>query len=288
MPGYQPLDHVFLKFVPFEGTVPAGFRAEFTGALVSTSFKHSDQPNTMMARDVKTSYPVVNEDYFEYVSVLKSIDAARGSFVMVELGAGYGAWIVTAYKAIRQLKEKKDLSVFLVGVEADPVHYQMMHEHFRTNGLDPQNHRLIQAAVTDHEGGVWFTTGSPHEWWGQAVVTGPDYPGHQYPDQKNVEVRAITLESILRPLASVDLLDLDIQGEEFKALSSAPELLREKAKRLHIGTHSHEIEEKLRELLRGPEWTCEFDFPCGSTQETAYGRIDFIDGVQAWRKNRPG
>ena len=283
----QPLDPVFLKFTPFEGVVPAGFRAEFTGALVSTSFKDSDRPNTMMPRSITTAYPTANEDYFEYVSVLKSINSARGSFVMAELGAGYGAWIVTAYKAIRQLKEKKDLSVFLVGVEADPAHFRMMHEHFRINGLDPRDHLLVQAAVTDHDGEVWFTTGSPREWWGQAVVNGPDYPGHQYPDQKNIAVKAVTLEFDSPPpgIGGSTRSGHPGRGVQGAFLRSGVDWGKGQAP-----SYRNPFPRNRGKSARIAPWSrvvCEADFPCGGTQETTYGRVDFTDGVQAWRNNRP-
>ncbi len=279
-------DPIFEEFTLFEGVVPAGFRPEFTGALVSTSFTGNDDPTTQKERYAKTNYPSPSETMLEYLSILKSIKTAHETFIMVELGAGYGRWIVTAAKAIQQNKSKTGLSYFLIGVEADPTHFSMMKEHFRNNEISTESNRLIQAAVTERDGEIWFTTGSPNEWWGQAIVKNPEHVGNQYPDQKNIQVKAVSLETILRPLSSVDLLDLDVQGEEFKVLSSGSNLLGEKVKRLHIGTHNHEIEENLRKLLRGLGWICEEDFPCHSTQDTVYGRIGFVDGVQAWVKSK--
>ena len=48
---------------------------------------------------------------------------------------------------------------------------------------------------------------------------------------------------------SKQMIDFDIQGEELKAIAAAIEQLEAKAKLLHIGTHSQEIEQGLRELL---------------------------------------
>jgi FkbM family methyltransferase len=279
-------DPIFLHFDLFEGIVPAGFNVECTGALVSTAFKGQDDPATRTERYIKTSYPPAGEDLFEYLSVLKSINAARDKFVMVELGAGYGRWLVTAAKAIQRRKAKGNLPFYLVGVEADPVHFQMMTEHFQNNGIVPEARRLVQAAVTKRAGESWFTTGSPHIWWGQAIVESRHYSGYQYPDQKTIQVQSVTLASILQPLDSVDLIDLDIQGEEFNVLSSALEILDAKVKRLHIGTHSRPAEQNLRKMMRRLGWTSEHDYPYDNECDTPFGRIAFIDGIQTWINNK--
>jgi FkbM family methyltransferase len=275
-------DPIFHNFELFEGSVPAGFTVEITGALVSTNFKGMEDSEAQKERYVKTRYPSLNEDFFEYLSIFKAVSAARGKFVMVELGAGYGRWVVTAAKAIQRRKSPDPLSCFLVGVEADPTHFRMMTEHCRNNGIDPGDCRLIQAAVTDHRDGSWFTTGSPHIWWGQAVVPSNAYIGKQYPDQRNIRVDSIMLDDILQPLDSVDLIDMDVQGEEFNVLSSSPDALHAKVKRLHIGTHSRAVEKNIRKLMRRLRWTCEYDFPGERENRTPFGRMAFIDGIQTW------
>ena len=39
-------------------------------------------------------YPDFCEEYFEWIDVLESVLAADQQFVMIELGAGYGRWLV--------------------------------------------------------------------------------------------------------------------------------------------------------------------------------------------------
>jgi hypothetical protein len=78
------------------------------------------------------------------------------------------------------------------------------------------------------------------------------------------------------------LIDLDVQGEELKVISSVVESIHQKVKRLHIGTHDHDIERGLRELLSKTGWECRADFQCLTTNETPWGPVPFVDGVQSW------
>jgi hypothetical protein len=59
-----------------------------------------------------------------------------------------------------------------------------------------------------------------------------------------------------------------------------------KVRRVYVGTHNREVEARLRALFRGLGWTSVYDFPGGGTSETAWGRIMFEDGVQAWLNPR--
>ena len=88
----------------------------------------------------------MNEEYFEWIDLLRAVAEPRDSFTMLELGAGWGRWLVDAWSALR-LSNKENLAIKLIGVEAEPQHFVWMQQHFRSNGLDPYQHRLIEAAV---------------------------------------------------------------------------------------------------------------------------------------------
>ncbi len=64
---------------------------------------------------------------------------------MVDLGAGFGRWLVKGATAVRQCHG--DLPIRLIGVEAEPTHFEWLKQHFNDNGLDPAQHELIEAAV---------------------------------------------------------------------------------------------------------------------------------------------
>src|SRR5262249_6661140 len=157
-------------------------------------------------------------------------------------------------------------------VEAEPSHFRWMREVFKDNGLDPRQHRLIEAAVSDKDGEVVFHVGNPQEWWGQRFAAGdkPDSPetlvqrlrrlgarflgmtGPAGPAKTGLRrVRAVTLNNLLADLGTIDLIDSDIQGEEAMVFESAAALVDAQVKRVHVATHDPDGEERLRALFRG-------------------------------------
>jgi FkbM family methyltransferase len=220
-------------------------------------------------------YPGFDEEYLEWIDVLETAIAAAQSFTIIELGAGYGRWLVRAALAVRRYHG--DLPLRLIGVEAEPTHFRWLREHLRDNGIDPDAHELIEAAVDEKDGEVLFHVGKPNQWYGQAIAKNSEAT-----NESILKVRALSLNTILRPLDSVDLIDLDVQGAEFIVLRSAITALNEKVKRIHIGTHRHDIELELRTLFRHCGWYMLNDYPSQSTQATPWGPIVFGDGVQTW------
>jgi FkbM family methyltransferase len=246
---------------------------------------------------VSCPYPAVDEDVFAWIDLLESVQAARGSFRMIELGAGFGIWSMRGMLAALQ----KGLPCRACAVEAEPTHFRWLVDSFRRNGLNPDEHRLIHAAVAERPGSAWFYfdtpwySASPRTWWGQAVVQdedgidGPDgsiYEGQPVMRTKYgcraVEVPTVTVEALLAEIGSVDFIHVDLQGAELEALRPAMEALDQRVGRINIGTHSSEIEDGLRALFRSHGWKCVADYSLGSSADTPYGRISFVDGVQGW------
>ena len=95
------------------------------------------------------STPVPVDDWFhaetiEYVGLLKSVLTATERYVALELGAGWGPWLISGATAARR-RGIKDIR--LHGVEGDPEHFASMQTHFRDNGFDPAAYRLDNAAI---------------------------------------------------------------------------------------------------------------------------------------------
>lgn len=255
--------------------MPPGFHVTWVGSLIRAAFDGGTEGGGVPLE------PLVNEEWFEWHSLVSSIDAAQDRFVCVELGAGYGRWAVSGAVAARRL----GLPFYLVCVEAEPSHFAMLRQHFLDNDIDPEQHRLIQAAVSQEDGPVWFTVGQPVDWWGQSILPAQNYG---YGDISDVEVQSvsgISLTTALDGIDRVDLIDMDIQGAEADVVESSLALIRDRVKRLHIGTHNPEVEARLRAALTGdfePVW----DFPSGQTVDTPVGHVEFQDGVQAWINKR--
>jgi len=258
---------VFYRFPPVRRQAPAGFRVNFLGVRTREAFftQWGDR------RRSTTDYPDFDEEYFEWIDLLEAVAHAEGQFTMLELGAGFGYWLANAAAA---LKQSTNLPYALVGVEAEPTHFRWMKENLIENQVDLSQCRLIEAAVADRDGTIGFHVGeTPHggpaDWYGQKIG-GP------------TDVRAVSLNTLLCSLDNVDLIDLDVEGAEQRILEAAGTEINAKVKRIHIETHSHEVEAGLRSLFTELGWVNLRDYPCQSETETEWGRVAFQGGVQSW------
>jgi len=257
--------------------------------------------------------PAVDEEYFEWIDVLESIrdyasgHAARRPYVFAELGAGFGRWSVNAVRALRQACAG-DCEYVLCAVEADRQHFEWLKQNLRDNDIDPDRQLLFNAPLTGDGRRVSFLTGSYGREYGQAVINDQfafhlrasgRVPGfgrmllhwiaplrRRYvplEDKFVQKLKSATLEEVLQKAPPVvDIADLDLQGMEAEVVEAALPALDERVMRLHIGTHSLEVEERLRKCLHGAGWGLLRDFSCLGRRETPYGPVAFGDGVQSW------
>lgn len=240
--------------------------------------------------------PGPNDSLFEWIEVLDAVFHAQRQFTMIELGCGFARWIVTASIALRQ---RNDLPSTFIGVEAEPSHFRWAKRHIRDNGLDLAHVNLIQAAVGPADGVASFFTGSADAWYGQSLAEGAPPTRKWKRLQRRLlrrpselmdtvsRVNVISLDRILDPLDHVDLIHADVQGAELAVFAAAARQVHAKVARVHIGTHSEQIEAGLRELFGRLGWRNRNDYSLGRSHETPYGQIDFrSDGVQTWLNPR--
>jgi hypothetical protein len=122
------------------------------------------------SRGLATFAVDLDEGLFEWIDLLEAIDSAKESFTMIELGAGYGRWLVAGAVAAWRVR---NLHVHLVGVEAEHRHFEMIRQHFFDNDLDPNAHTLFEAAISESDGPVHFVHGHSREWCGQPILPKP-------------------------------------------------------------------------------------------------------------------
>jgi FkbM family methyltransferase len=220
----------------------------------------------------------------EWEATLDAIEDANGRLTMIELGAGFGRWTVNAAVAVRRYRP--NLKHRFIAVEAEPTHYHWLKQHTRANGLRRWSRagtcKLLQAAVSRETGREHFFFGNPLDWYGQALVR----PENEGADAPVTEVRTVTLSSLLRPLKRVDLIDLDVQGVELEVLAEAATMLGP-VRRIHVETHSHEIDEKLPDVIKhaAGSWQQEIAIPLGARRPTPLGEAYYVGGVQLWRND---
>ena len=292
LPGHHP---VIQKIRPWSGQVSKDTQVDFLGVKTRISYFEGLKSNE------NSSPPPFDEEYFEWVDLLESVTAAQGDFRMMELGAGYGRWLVRAAFACRLFG---NLPCKLIGVEAEPTHFEWISQHFTDNDLDPADHVLLKGAVSTKDGAAQFLVGNAERWYGQRIAHVEDlWQGVKQPlklimsrSRKDESapplryrferVRTFGLTTLLTSFQRVDLVDLDVQGSELEVLAAAAASVNTRVKRVHIGTHSRKVEVGLRTLFKGLGWLCVFDFPGQGKRETPWGRIDFQDGVQSWTNPR--
>lgn len=235
----------------------------------------------------ESKLPSLDDEIFQWKSLAAAIREASHQFVMIELGAGYGRWCVNAHKLLEKLNP---IPAKFVAVEAEPTHFSWIRPHFKRNGLNLKNCLLYQKSVSAKKQLVEFAIGKPSEWYGQAITSKKIGLSEKlqyffrkpYLKEDHKLMETITLNKILKKLKFVDLLDMDIQGEEFNLLSASVPRLTKQVKRMYIATHGVEIENNLRNLFNSLGWVNEADYSLQKSVETEYGVVQFCDGVQIW------
>jgi FkbM family methyltransferase len=272
------------------------FWVDYIGSKIARRFHNVE---FVTEDESKSNIPLLDEEYFEWVDILQAASEAKGRFVVVELGAGYGRWAARACLAARQ-RGVIDINAILV--EAEPVHAEWSAQHMRNNGID--NFRVFQAAIGPSVGKTQFVvempdqngaSSAPDAWYGQALnwtdeshhrSTGRIYHGFPVIDNGTgwgtINVSVLPLDQIIEGIGQVDIIDMDIQGAEGDVVEASIDLMSDRVRRVHIGTHSHEVEDRIRKIMTEAGWHKVWDFSCGATSITPYGAVAFQDGVQSW------
>lgn len=266
-------DPIFAEFQAVAVEADGASVYDFLGVGTQTRFKKGWEK---FAPDAGTTYrpklPVLNEHYLDWVVVLESVARARGTYRVVELGAGWGTWSSAALAACRQNPDI--VSVEAVAVEADLTHWNWMKDHFARNRFPADGVHLIHGAVGAGSGEISFPViDNPEEDYGASTR---NRSAAEY-----VTVRAYTIGEILDRLTGpADFMHVDIQGVEYDVLPAAMDLLNDRVKAVLVGTHiSSEHHHSMVKLFTEAGWRIRMNFERGRYCETPYGGIQLGDGV---------
>jgi FkbM family methyltransferase len=222
----------------------------------------------------------------EWVGTLRSVLAAkageRSEFNIMELGAGWGPWLVAGVFAARQQGFCK---FHLTGVEGSKDHVKFLRQHLTNNGIDPGDHDIRHGVVGAKSELMYFPIlTTPNHEWGAAPVTREKLPP-KFKKSDYETVQAVSLNDLLTSDRRIDLLHVDIQGGELDTLAAAKASLNQKVAYVVIGTHGRGIEEGLFKLFAELKWWCEIETPCEVAQDFGgtYGMVLQWDGCQVWR-----
>ncbi|MCE9534115.1 MAG: FkbM family methyltransferase [Planctomycetes bacterium] len=267
----------FEAFPAHTGPGKAGFITDFLGTRTRTAFIRGTEH---LSGHVE-GYPIPGNFHgstIEWAGVLNAVLEAKDQMVAVELGAGWAPWLVTVAVAATRL----GIANFqLVGVEGSAAHFAFMRQHFLDNGLNPDTYTLLHGVAAGADGMMEFPElADPAGDYGGTVAA--ETPFMPRVSAENSQVPAYSLPTLLAPFDKVDLVHIDIQGSELDVVGASQEVLRQKVRRLVIGTHGRVIEQKLAEMLSQTGWNLELDEAC---KYRAQGRsiVMWADGCQVWR-----
>lgn len=240
------------------------------------------------------------ETYYEWIDVLEAMDRSEQPFVMVEVGAGRGARGQIAAQAAKT----RNIPVSFFFVEGEPYRaYEQIPENMENEGVSKSCFKVFPFCLgTDEKEVVYYFSGNAHDlrldnWLGQRKIleidfikewtskthmglkvglTESGYEAVMVPQKKFSSI----LDEVDPPI--IDLCDFDIQGSEYEVIKESIDQINQRVKRLHIGTHSLEIEKNLLKFLKNNGWELVRYYPGQEEVKTDFGTAHFVDGVQTW------
>ncbi len=306
---FAEIEPLLDKITAWSGDVPPGYDVDFLGILSEERFVWN-RPGPFAGGHVSTIKPTVanhGEGWFEIADWLASARDARGRYVAISLGASFGRQVVGAFKALQALNPLPSL---LVAVDPVPENCAWVRSHMRTNGIDPDDHWIVEAALAPDNEPVLFPVGAPGAGCNSAIeVNAPQFrrtaldllrrDGESERVLANLLlhnstgivrdlgfglsgeikfVSAVTLHDVLAPIERVDLLETDLQRTEAEIFPPAMALVNRKVRRVHIGTHGRDVHEMLAALFARAGWDIVFDYGPGK-HITPGGPLEIGDGI---------
>jgi hypothetical protein len=312
---------IFDGVEPFSGDVPSGYSVDFMGILTDARFRAFEKldPASVGGHHVSTELPrgpgvgdVLGngEDWFERVNWFAAAREARDRFVMMTLGANWGAQAVGAARALQLVNP---MPYKLVAVEPIPENMAWVAQHMRDNGIDPEQHWLVEMAISDRNAPVLFPVGAPGLGAQNCLSTNDGAMRVAYAEEligagraeqalrsllrdnttglnkKIVQhldvtaevklVSAVTLRDLLGPFERVDYLESDVQQSEIVVFPPYLDLLKRKVRCIHLGTHGRDVHWALHDLFRHQGWEIVFCYEPNATHQSDLGPFTMNDGV---------
>jgi hypothetical protein len=325
---------IFDAVTPWSGIPPRGYSVDFLGTLTNVTFRQRFRGEKLSVggRFIQTVLPMLDnmnaeisfdtvdwrgERWFEAVNWFAAASEASDSFVMITMGAWHGSQAVGSYQALQRVNP---MPCKLVAVEPVPESIEFTRQHFRDNGIDPDDHWFIPMAVTDGNEPVLFAIG-PRQAGPQNCISTNErearenyyrllvdsgkaeqalhdlllrnstgitiqgqalIPGEKF-EAEIKYVSAVTLNEVIGPFEMVDYLESDIQQSEMLAFPPFMKLLKTKVRRIHIGTHGKSTHWALHDFFAREGWNIIFNYEPDCVHETVLGIFRSDDGILTLR-----
>ncbi len=218
-------------------------------------------------------------DIAEWASALRAVDCAGDVFRVVELGCGWGCWMVNSGFAARKTGRR----VELIGVEGDPNHLKNAVKTLEMNGFTSENYKLFHGVAAAQAGHAIFpNVQAGTAGWGAEAIFSPDADtlARAATDPDVQVLDCYTLEQLGMGNV-IDLLHIDIQGAEVDYVAGNLDNMNTYVRRVLIGTHSRIIEGQLHDIFLKAGWRMEAERPAIAPIQNGVP-ITSIDGVHMW------
>ena len=254
------------------------YLTNFLGVKISTKFL----PEILRGKEGEVeSIPIPanwHADIAEWAFALRTVDLANRDYCIVELGCGWGCWLVNTGVAARS----KDLKVTLIGIEGDIGHVNFAKEALAANNFDKDEYSIAHGIAGNSSGKALFPITESGIDWGSEPVLNPTQI--EIETSQREQTHHVLNTYTMSDLASnnqIDLLHIDIQGGETTFVKENIDEIEKLVTRMLIGTHSRIIEGQIMTFLLDRGWTLEMERPAIFGLVNGLPQIK-VDGVQGW------
>jgi len=286
-PGYTDADTaIFAEFRNPDAKPEPGFIVDFLGTRIRTTslWKYARTLDGQLL-----GFPIPSDfhaETVEWLGLLKAVRGASGQYVAMELGAGFGPWVIAGAVAARGRGIK---NIRLCAVEGDSTHFQFLRQHFTDNGFEPDRHALFEAAVGTKAGvAQWPIVEDSSEACGSRLIQdASDHEGGRLQNARPIDV--VPLFDLVVREPRWDLIHIDVQGDEVDICRSCIDELSARVSWIVVGTHSRKIDGDFLDLMWRAGWLLEHEKPSRFTFDPGCATLEAmttIDGTQVWRNPR--
>lgn len=193
-------------------------------------------------------------DYYEKAAVLSAVLESKDSFTMIEIGAGYGRWLLEGHGMVTL--NRPELAVNLLGVEADPMTTEWATMAFESNSVARHQAMWMHGVAGTFDGTVRFERKNNAFSYGGEAGTAID-------DAVSTPVPSFALTTIISLYWYVDHLDMDCNGCELELFSheSTVDMITERVRSIFIETHNEKAHAKVQQVLDTKGWKCSVELP---------------------------
>lgn len=192
---------------------PSGWAYGSDGGLVGDHF-HASEHKAKSKAIHATTRDVINENHFELCALASVLqEATSETLIFMELGAGWGGQSLAVTQMVRNSMASPQVKdTWCFAVEAEPGHHGFVCETFRVNSIPGT---IVFGAVSDKvHWAKFYSQKPPAANYGQSIRA-----------SGNLLVPCYTVDYLMETfhLAHVDMIHMDVQGEEPATLVGAQE-----------------------------------------------------------------